>query len=157
MIKEQFFVPQNYEQWLEIFTLLGSTPVSMEKINDLQYASCPGVERVYLEFCKKLQDTVNEMLKRITRKCTSAVNLALNEGQFDDFEIIVRRCQREMKTCRFYNQITFLEHDYIEELDRQVVSEMKRYWKEMRKYLMDLLDESDNTGLYDMVYYLKRI
>lgn len=152
-----FIVPQNYEQWLRIFSVLGTTTVPADNISELRNGICPGIEKVTFEFQKRLQETTNQMLTRITKKCTSAVNITLEERDFENIEVVMRRYRGEMKNCRFYLYINFLSSDYIEELDNQVTREIERYWKELQGYLWALVEETEDSRLYDMVYYLKRI
>lgn len=156
-MKGALAIPKNYEQWLKTFSLLSSTTVSSEYIQELERGSCPGIEKVSSEFQKRLQETTNSMLTRITKKCTSAVNVTLAEGDFENVEVVMRRFRGEMRNCRFYLHIHFLPKKYIQELDDQVTKEIERYWKELKKYLLALVDETEDVRLYDMVYYLKRI
>lgn len=156
-MEENLIVPQNYAQWLKVFSVLSSTAVSFDSICKLKQGTCPGLNNVTSEFYKRLQETTNCMLKRITKRCTYAINTLLEEGDFENFEVIIRRYRCEMQNCRFYLYINFLRPDYVQELDTQVVKEIARYWKELYDYLMALVEETDDSKLYDMVYHLKRI
>lgn len=157
MSEEKFVVPQTYEQWLKLFSILSSTTVSIDNIYNLNQGRCPGVEQVAPEFHKRVQDTVNRMLKRMTKQCTGAINTVLEEGDFVNFDVIIRRYRREMKKCRFYLYINFLQSEYVQELDDQVTKETQRYWKELYRYLMTVVEETENSEIYDMVYCLKKI
>ena len=150
-------VPKNYEQWLRIFSVLSSTTVPTDNISELKNGICPGIEKVTFDFQKRLQETTNNMLTRITKKWTSAINVTLEEGDFENIEVVMRRFRGEMKNCRFYLYINFLSNDYIQELDKQVTCEIDRYWRELTAYLLSLVEETEDSRLYDMIYYLKRI
>lgn len=156
-MKEEFVVPQTYDQWLSFFSVLNKTSVPSEYICSLNRGICPGIEQVSAEFHKRIQDTVNLMLKRITKQCSNAINTFLEEGDFDNFEVIVRRYRRELGKCRFYLYINFLAHDFVQELDSQVTKEIQRYWFEWYRYLTEVIEETEKSEIYDMVYYLKKI
>ena len=156
-MEEVLVAPKSYEQWLKTFAILSSTAVREQDIIVLQNGVCPGIEKVSYEFQKRMQETTKSMLTRITRKCTSSINNSLQEGDFENIDVLIRRFYSEMKGCRFYLYINFLPREFIQELDRQVTREIDRYWNELKKYLETLADETNDARLYDMIYYLKRI
>lgn len=156
-MEAKFIIPQNYEQWLNAFTILSSASVSADSISELSQGSCPGIERVTYEFQDRLQDTTNKMLTRVTKRCTSAINYSLEEGELENVEVIMRRYLGEMKKCRFYLYINFLSKEFLQELDKQVTKEIERYWRELRGYLTKIVDETEDSRIYDIIYHLKRI
>lgn len=156
-METRFIIPQNYEQWLKTFGILSSTTVPADNISELSYGVCPGIEKVTFEFQERLQETTNLMLTRITKRCTCALNDSLEEGEFENFDVIMKRYRGEMKKCRFYLYINFLSEDYLQELDNQVTKEIERYWKELKGYLTEIVEETEDSRIYDIIYYLKRI
>lgn len=150
-------IPNTYQQWISCFEFLSKRTVSDEYIEMLKAGSCPGINNVIAQFLARLQETVNNMLNRSTRSCTKLLNESLEEGDFSNIEVILRRHYKEMMRCRFYLNISFIPDEYVSELDNTTVSEIRRYWKTMKKYFVDLTEETGNSDLYDMVYFIDRL
>lgn len=149
--------PQSYQQWLECFEILGTHPVSKDYMDTLKYGSCPGIENMTAKFHERLLETVNRMMNRATKHCTKRLNEALEDGDFSYIEVIMRRCRRDIDNCRFYRNIPFLQSEFRDELDIQVVKETKRYWDRLKGYLAELIEETESSELYDILYYIKRL
>lgn len=115
------------------------------------------MDHVNPQFLERLQDTVNHMLNRSAKSCTKLLNESLEEGDLSNVEIVLKRHYKEMMRCRFYLNIPFIPEEYVDKLDKRTVSEIGRYWNTMRTYLIDLTDETGNSDLYDMVYYMNRL
>ncbi len=149
--------PQTYQQWLECFEMLSTGPVSGEYVESLKHGSCPGIEKMTAKFDERLQETVNRMMNRATKHCTRSLNEALEEGDFSYIEVILRRCRREIEHCRFYRELPFLQAEFRDRLDMQVVKETNRYWDRLKGYLAKLIEETESAELYDLLYYIKRL
>lgn len=150
-------VPQSYQQWLDCFELLSKNNVSAGYIEALEEGSCPGIDHLAAPFEERVQATVNQMLKRYTGMCTRSLNEALEEGDFSEVDVLLRRQRKNMNNCRFYRYIPFLRRGFQEALDAQVSKEIERYWREMKKYLSQLVEETESADLYDIIYYIKRL
>lgn len=149
--------PQNYQQWLDCFELLCKKTVSAGYIEAFEEGSCPGIDHLTASFQERVQATVNQMLKRSTKLCTRYLNQALEEGDFSELDVLLRRQRRNMNNCRFYRHILFLPGGFQEALDAQVSREIERYWSEVKKYLSQLVEETGSADLYDTIYYIKRL
>lgn len=150
-------VPGTYQQWLECFEKLSEKPVADSYICSLKEGTCPGIERVMVPFLERAQDTVNRMLNRSARCCTRLVNEALEDGDFSNMETVLYRNYKEMMRCRFYLNIGFLPQKLLHELDQNTVSEIDRYWEGLKKNFEDLADETGDSNIYDILYYINRL
>ena len=149
--------PKTYQEWLACFDTLSKKSVSEEEIDGLKYGVCPGIESVYIQFFDRVQDTVNAIIKRVTKNCTRRVNECLEEGDFSNIEVILRRYYKELLNCRFYIHISFIEKSDVLLLDKVTISEINRYWQNMKHFFEVLSDETNNADLYDMVYFINRL
>ena len=113
--------------------------------------------QVMAGFLDRLQDTVNSMLQRAVTRCTRSLNTCLEEGDLSNLELLLGRSHREMQRCRFYLRIRFLPPDFVRELDRQTLSETGRFWAELRGALADMAEETGNSDIYDILYYVDRL
>ena len=150
-------VPVTYREWMVCFVYMRSRPVTDAFLDRLGQGSCPGVEQVMTGFLERLQDTVNSMLQRAVTHCTRSLNTCLEEGDYSNLETILGRSRREMQRCRFYLRIRFLPPDFVRELDRQTLSETGRFWTELRGALADMAEETGNSDIYDILYYVDRL
>lgn len=150
-------VPRSYEEWMACLTYLSQNPVSDEFISKLKQGTCPGIEQVMPQFLERIQDTVNQMVRRCTRNCTKRLNEALEEGDFSNLEAVFYRSCKEMKRCRFFLHICFIPNTFVQKLDECTVSEMHRYFAWIKKSLEELADDSGNSDMYDVLYYLNRL
>lgn len=150
-------VPINYQDWLQCFETLSTGRVTYEYIMGFRAGRCPGIETVENKFQTHVVETVNNMFSRITRQCTKQVNGILEERDFSETEILFKRISKEMEKCRFYMEIPFLSNEFVKQLDKQFQSEKKRYWNELYCFLMEAADETEQSDMYDMLFYLKRI
>ena len=148
---------RTYQQWIGCLEHLSNKKVTDEFVEKLQYGRCPGIETVMPQFLERVQDTVNQMLNRSTRTCTTLLNESLEDGDFSNVESIMYRCFRDIKRCRFYLNIQFIPEAFVCELDEKTVSETNRYWKEVNKALTQLAEETGNEDVYDLLYYLNRL
>ncbi|MZL32933.1 hypothetical protein [Blautia wexlerae] len=131
--------------------------MSDEFIENLKNKVCPGIKNVMPQFLERVQATVNKMINKSTKNCTTLLNEALEEGDFSNIESYLYRCHREMKRCRFYLNIQFLPESFTCTLDEKTVSEINRYWKEIRGFLVQLAEESGSEDVYDLLYYVNRL
>lgn len=152
-----FIVPKTYQQWLECFENLSKKAVADSYICSLKEGICPGIERVMVPFLERAQDTVNHMMNRTAKGCTRLINESLEEGDFSNMETILYRYYKEMMRCRFYLNIGFLPPQFVHELDQNTVSEINRYWEELKKSFEDLADETGDSNVYDILYYMNRL
>lgn len=152
-----FIIPKTYQQWLECFDNLSKKAVADSYICSLKEGTCPGIECVMSPFLERAQDTVNRMLNRSARNCTRLINESLEEGDFSNIETILYRNYKEMMRCRFYLNIGFLPKKFVYELDQNTVSEINRYWEELKKLFEDLADETGDPNVYDILYYINRL
>lgn len=148
---------KTYQQWIGCLDYLGKRKVTDEFIDNLKYGLCPGIEMVMPQFLERVQDTVNQMMNRSTRTCTTLLNESLEEGDFSNMESVLYRCFKDIKRCRFYLNINFIPRDFAVELDTNTVSETNRYWKEVHKALTLLAEETGNEEAYDLLYFLNRL
>ena len=155
--QEEPGIPATYREWMVCFTFLRSRPVTDDFLDRLEQGSCPGVEQVMAGFLDRLQDTVNSMLQRAVTRCTRSLNTCLEEGDLSNLELLLGRSHREMLRCRFYLRIRFLPPDFVRELDRQTLSETGRFWTELRGALADMAEETGNSDIYDILYYVDRL
>lgn len=157
LTQEEPEIPATYREWMVCFTFLRSRPVTDDFLDRLEQGSCPGVEQVMAGFLDRLQDTVNSMLQRAVTRCTRSLNTCLEEGDLSNLELLLGRSHREMQRCRFYLRIRFLPPDFVRELDRQTLSETGRFWTELRGALADMAEETGNSDIYDILYYVDRL
>lgn len=150
-------VPTNYQEWLGCLEKIAGQNVSFEYIDQMKYGSCPGIQTVEDRFNDRIVETVNKMLSRMTKQCTCRLNEMLEEGDFSETEVVFRRSYKEMEKCRFYREISFLNEDFVVQLDQKVVAEKQRYWKEVYNYLTKIAEETEQSEIYDMLFYLKRL
>ena len=148
---------RTYQQWIGCLEHLSNKKVTDEFVEKLQYGRCPGIETVMPQFLERVQDTVNQMLNRSTRTCTTLLNESLEDGDFSNVESIMYRSFRDIKRCRFYLNIQFIPESFVFELDKKTVSETNRYWKEVNRALTQLAEETGNEDVYDLLYYLNRL
>lgn len=149
--------PKTYQQWMGCLEYLSKKNVSDEFVDSLSKGVCPGIERVMVPFLERVQDTVNEMLNRYTRNCTRSLKESLEECDFSNVETILYRNYKAMERCRFYLNIRFIPETFAGELDRRTVSEINRYWKELRIALERAVEESGDSNVYDIIYYTNRL
>lgn len=149
--------PKTYQEWIICFDTLSKKSVTVEEIENLKNGVCPGIESVYTQFFERVQDTVNAMIKRVTKNCTRRVNECLEEGDFSNIEVLLIRSYRELLNCRFYIYIPFIEKSDARLLDKATISEVGRYWQTMKKFFEELLDETNSADIYDMVYFINRL
>lgn len=150
-------VPKTYQQWMECLAYLSEKSVSDSYICLLKDGICPGIERVMTPFLERVQDTVNVMLNKTTKSCTRMVNELLEEGDFSNIETILYRSYSEMQRCRFYINIAFIPQKFVCELDKKTVSETERYWRELKRFFAELADETGDSNMYDILYYINRM
>lgn len=149
--------PNSYRQWMECFEYLSCKTVTEEYIESLKVGTCPGIDHVINPFLERLGDTVNNMLNRCTKNCTKLLNEYLEDGDFSNLEVVLRRADKDLEKCRFYLNISFIPKTYVDELDKNTASEIKRYWKTMKEFFEEISEEAGSSELYDMVYYMNRL
>lgn len=149
--------PKTYQQWIGCLEYLKEKNVSDEFLDSLRGAVCPGVENVMESFLERIQKTVNVMLNRCTRNCTRLLKDSMEEHDFSNVEVMLYRNYRAMQKCRFYLNISFIPEKFVEELDRRTVTEIKRYWRELRIALEESAEESGDSSIYDIIYYMNKL
>lgn len=149
--------PKTYQEWMSCFEFLSNRIPSDKDLSLICEGKCPGIENVQVQFLERMNETVNNMLNRSTKNCTRLLNDSLENGDLSNIETILRRGYKDIQRCRFYRNVSFIPVEYVEELDTKTVSEIDRYWKLMKKFFCDLVDETNNPDLDDMVYYINRL
>lgn len=156
-MKAMVTTPKTYQEWMSCFEYLSNRIPSDKDISLIYEGICPGVETVQVQFMERLNETVNNMLNLSTKNCTRLLNEALEEGDLSNIETILRRGYKDIQRCRFYRSVEFIPIEYVKELDSKTVSEINRYWNLMKRFFCDLVDETNNSDLDDMVYYVNRL
>ena len=77
---------RTYQQWIKCLEYLSTKTVSDEFIENLKNKVCPGIKNVMPQFLERVQATVNKMINKSTKNCTTLLNEALEEGDFSNIE-----------------------------------------------------------------------
>lgn len=149
--------PTDYREWLEVFRILEKRSLHSEEWEMLSRGTIYGFDRVQEQFLEKLEHVINEMLKRATKRCTKALIISLEDGDYSSLQMILRRGKRELDECRFSRELTFLPREIAEDLDRQVLETIRNYWQEWIKNMKEAAMESEQRDVFDMLYYLRRL
>lgn len=149
--------PGTYQQWLDFLDLVEKTRNTDVYIRMIQAGTLQCSEHMLFQLEQRVTHTVNMKLRRMIRWYTKRINSLLEDADYSDLVVLFYRLRRDVVSLRFYQYMTFLPAEYVEELDRQVVAEIRRYWEHLLSSLQEAVEETHNILLEDELHRITRI
>jgi hypothetical protein len=122
------FKSLTYQEWYELLGEIANSYHSNEVIVSLiSESTFEGSDQLLSSVKRKIVETVNKLLtvrvKEFQRQFIS--NMEISDYEY--IELVTKRFKRKLIDCYFFKKMTFIEQDFLNELETSLENEIKKF------------------------------
>ena len=149
--------PADYFSWVECFKKLTSGVPDARVFEVLRKGSCPEYIGVRSSFHEQIQDAVNAIIASCIKELKRDMTRYAESGETDGFHIAFRRFGKRINGCMFFTAIPFLDPDFCDELSRETISQVNRFWAELLNQIKKDTAARNNLKMAEELLLIKRV
>lgn len=149
--------PDDYFSWVECFKKLTSGVPDARVFEVLRKGSCPEYIGVRSSFHEQIQDAVNAIIASCIKELKRDMTRYAESGETDGFHIAFRRFGNRINGCMFFTAIPFLDPDFCDELRRETISQVNRFWAELLNQIKKDTAARNNLKMAEELLLIKRV
>jgi len=154
MEKTKFSELAYYHDWIMFFEIIKQKEIDDELYKIAINGKLEDAKTSIVNFKKQLISCINDCLNIYFNRFAKSLNLLFVNNDTNQIIRISQKLKLTIMRLNFFNNLSFLDHDFIKELNESFLENIKSFYDELLKQLRKHSMENDNA--FELYYILKK-
>lgn len=149
--------PKDYYSWVECLKQLKTGIPNTGAFDVLRKGKCPEYAGIKASLHGLIEETVNAIIANCVKTLKRDVSKYIDINETDGIHIAFFRFGKYIDGCMFFTEMTFLDQSYCDDLRRETIKHVTRFWSEMLHTLKKDIAAKNNFRMNEELFLIYRV
>lgn len=149
--------PNDYYSWIDCLKQFKTGIPDKSTFDMLRKGKCPEYAGIKASLHRQIEETVNAIIANCVKTLKRDISKFSDINETDGIHIAFLRFGKYIEGCMFFTEMTFLDHSYSDDLRRETIKQVTRFWTDTLSRLKKDIAAKNNFKMSEELFLIYRV